>query len=549
MQYLARLLVGTVLVTAFVAVSGGCADLEVTNPNSPTGAETAGDAAAVEAAIAGGFHTWFEASYTDEVGGLGRLLSTTSFQHSSPFCHPSYYSTIPRAALPDATNPYYEYITAPWYGLYDALVPVGFALRTLANDPALADDLGADERARLLAFGRFVQGLGHGSLALLYDRAAIVDEHTLGDEENRLVEYRTVMERALSYLYETADLSAGADWPAIPAGWMTVEVTPDRLARLAHSYAARFRAAVARLPHHRATVDWNAVIADVDAGVTETWRMEMDHNAGWFNAALYYNSRPDWGLETYFILGMADRSGRYQQWLLQDMPGRIPNPDLNDDGTPDPLLIETPDTRFPRGSTLAEQEAGPGSMYVIPDGLEGERGWNIRDMWLRPAQGTWRWSYYWNVEPEPYWRLLDSRWPEVSIEELRLLKAEALLRRGRDAEAAGLINISRTAAGLSPTDGAGTNPDCVPRLPDGYCGNLMEILKWEKRLETRMKGLFGAPWYFDGRGWGDLYAGTFLQLPVPCEELTKIGEPCVSFGGPGGQSASPGSVYRWIGED
>jgi hypothetical protein len=530
---------------ALAAVLGGCADLEVTNPNSPTGVEAAGDAAAVEAAITSGYHAWFEANYTAEGGEVGRLLSTTSFQHSSPFCAPSYYSTIPRAALPAPANAYYEAMTGPWYALYDALVPVAFALRTLTTDPSLADDMGADERDRLMAFGRFVQGLGHGTLALLYDRAAIVDEVTLGETEDRLVEYRTVMERALGYLYDAAERSAGADWPAIPAEWMTVEVTPDRLARLAHSYAARLRAAVARLPHHRATVDWNAVLADVDAGVTESWLMDMDYDRDWFNAVVYYGSRPDWGLETYFILGMADQSGSYQQWLLQDLFGRVPNPDLNDDGTPDPLLIETPDTRFPQGATLAEQEASPGSLYVIPNGLDGDRAWDIRQMWLRPDRGTWRWSYYWNVETEPYWRLLDPRWPEVSIEEMRLLKAEALLRRGQEAEAAALINVTRTAAGLSPTDASGSNPECVPRLPDGYCGDLLEMLKWEKRLETRMKGLLGAPWYFDARGWGDLYAGTFLQFPVPCEELTRIGEPCPTFGGPGGQSASPGSVYPW----
>ena len=75
----------------------------------------------------------------------------------------------------------------------------------------------------------------------------------------------------------------------------------------------------------------------------------------------------------------------------------------------------------------------------------------------------------------------------------------------------------------------------------------MEMLKWEKRLETHMKGLNFAPWYFDGRGWGDLYYGTWLQLPVPCPELTLLGEECYTFGVEG-ESASPGSVYAWPGE-
>lgn len=553
-----RSVVRSAVALALAATLGAC-DLEVTNPNSPSREEAWDNPAAVESAISGAFEAWFAASYQTGEGGVGRLLSTASFQHSTPFCHPSYYSTLPRQPLPDPANPYYEYSTDAWYALNETLAQVAFAMRSLADDPTMFTDEG--ERTRLRAFGRFVQGLGHGSLALLYARAVVVDENTLPEPENslaesedRLLEYREVMQRALGYLYEAAELSAGADWPAIPAEWMSVEVSPDQLARLAHSYAARFRAAVARRPHQRAGIDWQAVIADVDAGITGSWVMDMSCCGDWYNPALAYNSAPTWALETYFIIGMADQSGSYRRWLLRDLHDRIPNADVNGDGTPDPTLIETPDTRFPQGSTLAEQEANPGSLYAIPDGLEGElggepRAWNIQSSWIHPERGTWRWSYYWNVETEPYGRGVDGHWPEISLAEMRLLKAEALLNRGRAGEAAALINVSRTAAGLSPTDAGGTNVECVPRLPDGSCGDLMEMLKWEKRLETRMKGLFGAPWYFDGRRWGDLYAGTFLHFSVPCEELKKLDEPCVTVGGPAGQDASPGSVYSWFDEN
>ncbi|MFO7895234.1 MAG: hypothetical protein R6U63_16090 [Longimicrobiales bacterium] len=534
-------------------VATGCYDLEITNPNSPTSSAAYANPDAVETMIGDSFRRWYTTAQTEAAGEFGRLLSTASFQHSSPACAPSFYSTIPRTALPGPGEAYYWDDDAPWYGWNDALVQVALALRVLDENAQLRDEMAEAEIDRLRAFGRFVQGLGHGSLALLYDRAAIVDENTLDVHEDRLLEHRELMERALRYLYEAAERSAGAEWPAIPAEWMSVEVSPDQLARLAHSFAARFRAGVARLPHHRSTADWDAVIADVDAGINETWTIHLDWSS-WFNAALYYSSLPQWSLETYFIIGMADQSGDYQRWLLQDIRERIPNPVSNGDGTEDPVLIVTPDTRFPQGATLAEQEANPGSLYVIPNGLEGQiggedRAWDIRTMWYRPERGTWRWSYYWSVETEPYWRQVDGQWPEISMAEMRLLKAEGLLRKGQLPEAAGLINMSRTAAGLSPTDGAGTNTDCVPRLPDGTCGDLMEMLKWEKRLETRMKGLFNAPWYFDARGWGDLYAGTFLQAPVPCEELILLNEPCITFGGVGGQSASPGSSYSWFDEN
>ena len=114
---------------------------------------------------------------------------------------------------------------------------------------------------------------------------------------------------------------------------------------------------------------------------------------------------------------------------------------------------------------------------------------------------------------------------------------------GNLAQTAGLVNATRVAAGLNATNANGLNTSCVPRLPSGACGDLFEMLKWEFRLETQFQGMFGAPWYFLGRGWGDLYRGTQLHLPVPCGVLQARGMACYTLGGVGGNSASTGSAY------
>ena len=129
---------------------------------------------------------------------------------------------------------------------------------------------------------------------------------------------------------------------------------------------------------------------------------------------------------------------------------------------------------------------------------------------------------------------------------MRLLKAEGLYRQGDRAGAAAIINETRTAAGLSPTDGSGSNTSCVPKLPDGSCGDLWEMLKWEKRMETVWTGVAGGNWFFDGRGWGDLWKDTPLQFPIPCGELEVLYmTPCYTFGDPGGEMSSPGSTYNF----
>ena len=111
---------------------------------------------------------------------------------------------------------------------------------------------------------------------------------------------------------------------------------------------------------------------------------------------------------------------------------------------------------------------------------------------------------------------------------------------------AAIVNETRTLYGLSATDAGGTNESCVPKLPDGSCGDLWEMLKWEKRHETQWTGVAGGNWWFDGRGWGDLWIDTPLQLPIPCQELHLMHLlPCNGYGGPGGPMGSAGSSYNF----
>jgi len=317
---------------------------------------------------------------------------------------------------------------------------------------------------------------------------------------------------------------------------MRADLTSQDLVRLIHSYRARFRAQVARTEAERAAVDWDAVIADVDAGIQSTHLVNADWTAGWYYEVLNYSTWPSWNQLAYFIYGMADQSGNVAEWLSLPLTEKSP---FISDGSP--VLIVTPDLRFPQGATVEEQRGNGGTHFRIASSSEAG------DTWKKPDRGTWRWSWY-KAGP----RGLDYTWvgrfnqPEIYIAEMRLLKAEGLYRKGDLAGAAAIINETRTVAGLSATDASGTNTSCVPRLPDGSCGDLWEMLKWEKRMETVWTGLAGANWFFDARGWGDLWKKTPLMFPVPCTELQLIQLlPCDSFGGPEGEWGAPTSTYSF----
>lgn len=517
-------------VGALLLAGAACADLDVVNPNDADAGRALNTAGDVVSLIGGSYNTWFNGVYA--YGGPGLFLSNASFQHTAPWANAAmeFYGRIPRQPIiNDAADGNYGNVSRVWYRSYRAIAAVSDGLRAL-EQPEIAEELSASELAAAKAYGTFVLGLSHATIATLYDQGFVVDQTTDVSEPQTALPYNELMDAALGMFDEAISLSS-TDF-TLPEGWMQAAVTNEDLARIAHSMKARYRAAAARTPAERQAVDWNAVIADVDAGVTSDFTQNMDANNDWYFAVVDYGTYPGWSESPYWIYGMADQSGNYQAWLALSIAEK--HPDVNGN----PTLIVTPDLRFPRGSTLAEQQANPGMYYHSPT--------DITDVWARPDRGTWRWSYYKDERYEGYYTWSDFSHNEIDLNEMRLLKAEGNYWNGNLGAAADLVNVTRTAAGLNATDATGTNTSCVPKLPGGECGDLLEMIKWEKRLEVNFEGLMGAPGYFDSRGWGDLWVGTPLQFPVPCQELQVLNIlPCYTFGGSGGDLASSGSNYAW----
>jgi hypothetical protein len=524
----------------FAALTGltatGCLELEVTNPNDPDAARALRIGTDIEALVGGGWGNWWSGQSSS--GGVGAILGTVSYMTSATAANFGMveFSSYPKIAVHHLPSQvYYGQFTQAWTQNYRAIAGVTDGLRVLEEGTVKLD---TDGTSRAKAFGNFTLGLAHASTAILFDQGYIYDP-SIPVDEVKLAPAKDVFAAAMKYFDAAIAEATGKTW-RVPATWMSKEVTAADLIRLTYSYKARFRAAMARTPTERAAVDWAAVKADAEKGITSTWGVNVRSGSG-FSSSIMSNlvRYGPWAQLSYQILGMADQSGRYQRWIAKDPATRHPN--LSDDQQSDPFLIITPDTRFPRGTTLAEQQtaANRGRIYESPTASGG-----VGAQWARPDRGTYRWSYYRN-RSDDQWQTTTTRTdhPEITIAEMDLLRAEAALRTNDRATAATLINKTRVAAGLSATDANGTNTSCVPKLPNGNCGDLLEMLKWEKRLETKFYGLYHAPWYFDSRGWGDLNEGVFLQTPVPGRELQLLQLPEYTFGGPGGTGSAPKGTY------
>jgi len=394
------------------------------------------------------------------------------------------------------------------------------------------------------SFAWFVMGLGVGNLALVYDSVTQMRWDDPADAAFPLLHYDSAMTIALGYLDSAIAIAqaapAGADGFPLPATWLNGAtggfaggaVSKDDFVRFIRSYKARFRASVARDTAERAAVDWTAVMNDAQAGITTDYRIATNPAAGWNIVwpAQHYLFQ-SWHQMWAFVVGMADslRPGtdNYEDWLARPLALKTP------------FLVQTRDRRFPAGADRPAQVAN--SPAVPPAGLY------FRNRLSGDVQtaNTLANSYYdfyrfqaWRTGPPtntgPY--------PVMTRAEMNGLIAEGAIRRGLWTTAVPYIDSSRVRNNLPSVFGIAdlTTPvpggaSCVPRVPAApnftstVCGNLMEAMKWEYRMETAYTG-YGM-WYFAGRGWGDLPEGTPLHHPVPFQELDVRSQPLYNLGG------------------
>ena len=524
------------LAAATVMGSTACVQLDIANPNAADAERALRTAGDIEALIGGGFSSWWNSSSSSN--GVGPILMTMAYQSSATAANFGMvqFSGWPKeAAHYLSAQVYYSYFTYPWTQDYRAVSAVVDGLKAL---DAGSVELPAEDLARAKAFGYFVLGLAHGSTAIMRDQGYIYDP-SIAVDEVMLSPASEVMTAALGYFDRAIQEAQGQNF-TLPSTWISAEMSAADLIKVAYSYKARYRAAMARTPEERTAVDWTAVDADASKGITSDFLINVRSGSGFSSGVLSNITRyGPWGQLSYQVLGMADQSGNYQRWIARSPLDRHPN--LADNQSDDPFLIITPDQRFPQGATIAEQQAHDGTLYEVPTSSGGYGA-----QWNRPDRGTFRWSYYRYVANNE-WLSSSTRtdYQEITVAEMDLLRAEAAYRKGNLGAAATLINKTRTAAGLNATDASGTNTSCVPKLANGQCGSLLEMLKWEVRLETIFKGLHMAPWYFHGRGWGDLAEGVPLQLGVPGREADLLGIASYTFGGPGGEGAAPVGTYGY----
>ncbi len=504
---------------------GGCLALQVDNPNSLNLGSVFNNSANTEAALVGGWRR-----YTYSLQGIG----TTNQAANCPIIPLGVYGNIivttavatieygqePKIPI-DNTNTLNCASRGPYYDLYAVAASGREAYQgIIANNLTYgvidaASPKGRDTPSRL-AFARFLIAIAQLQLGLEYDQAFITDIATppnSGTNKADLKPYKEVVANAISQFRGLiADLKAGPDFTT-PATWINARpITRDELVRICYSYITRGEVHIGRDVAERTNAPWGAILARLDSGVTRDFGQQADPAIGatasnWYNTSYAQNTIR----VSNRLVGPADTSGNYQAWIAAPISARakftITSPDRRIHGATNTTL----GTRFTYLTTSMGTEA--------LGTYSASKYRSNRYLSATADSGSKAFILY------------------MSVDEQKFIRAEALFRLGRGAEAAALINPTRVAAGLKPVDANGppAGRDCVPRKEDGTCGTLFDAIQYEKRIEL-YPYLTELAWA-DERGWGKLIRGTPTQLPISGRELQALGLTYYTFGGTGPGSA------------
>lgn len=533
-----KLFTGVVL--AAVVGLGACEKaLVVTNPNSGETARVLGTPNDAEALISTYYKRWSSGVYGSitSIEGMANIFSLMNYSSLANNCQNVH------APFTGATN--FNQPGNSCSGEQSRLFSIMGEVNRVASSFLAKQKAGLtlgsvarDTRAR--SWAEFLNGMSLGYVAMTHDSGAVVTAATGAEETPPLVGYRAVFDSSMaSFDRAIAEASkpgvtAGDGFP-IPNAWLPSPTswTVANYVALLRSYRARIRANVARTPAERAAVNWAAVIADAQNGITADHQVTTNTTVGPGNGwRAQYDTWGLWHQMPPFYIGMADVSGSYAAWI---------GTALGDRGAGNVgFLMVTPDLRFPQGAGRAEQQADfavnscqaaatPCKRYFVNRASGGDQF----------AGFGWAFSNYDFVRFHS-WRVSgdggsaqNGNTPFMVKAEIDMLQAEGLFRTGNFAGAAALVNVTRVKNGLpaitafdaaSPVPGGTVN--CVPKIPVApytvvACGNLWEALKYEKRIETAYTH-YNA-WYMDSRGWGDLPVETPLFWAVPFGELQARG--------------------------
>ncbi|MEO8193757.1 MAG: hypothetical protein ABI681_07890 [Gemmatimonadales bacterium] len=474
---------------AALVAAGGCnPDLEITNPNNPDVLRALASPDDVRNISISTVNSWYLTSTYVEPYIMMCVTADACTANFGNFGM-RFNNLEPRIAYENnSAGGDREVARQPWDGNYGYLGAANDALKAYAAGVALTTPA---ETAKFKALAQFSQAAAMTNLALIFDKAFIVDEDfdaQAGAPE--LKPYKDVSDAALvkweALIGATNGKSETYDPTVIP---LTVgPLTSVRLNRFANSMAALLMAYTPRNAAEAAAVNWAKVAQLADKGIgTGSAGSPFDFTVigdfnNWYSYTQYYGNEQSWV--------------RVDQRLINRMDPSQP--------------AKFTGTIVPKGSSA---DARYTTDYTQRSEVIGDptRGIYMQTPWYHSRyEAHSRFSTTAGRTPVPY----------LLAAESDLVRAEALIRSGGSlATAAALINNSRVNRGHLPAATAGESQ-----------ATLLGYIDYERDVETLNSSGFTL---FQRRHVDGLQPGTLRHLPIPAKELETLALPIYTFGGVG----------------
>ncbi|MEL6721288.1 MAG: hypothetical protein AAFP82_21485, partial [Bacteroidota bacterium] len=231
-----------------VLLFNACKEIDSINDITPDQENVISTGADLQKTLQQSYETWWQAIHGEHpnlallVAGDAYGLSRGDFGNVEMGMEPR--TNLPNQLSSDATIR--AIMETPWYGLLSSVSSANDVL--LALDNGVTIDQGGVQDESIRAAAQLVRGLSWGYLGLLFYEGVLVDEKTNLEADLPFVEYMEMVDAAVVELEEAISISESIGFDFFHNYFNGVVLDKDQFGQLAHSYAARFLAQVARTP-------------------------------------------------------------------------------------------------------------------------------------------------------------------------------------------------------------------------------------------------------------------------------------------------------------
>ncbi len=440
----------------------------------------------------------------------------------------------------------------PWYDTYEGLSNTYDGLKAVNEDTTGLACVEVD-CDRLFAYGKFVQGMGHGMLALNFDSAFVLDETielfdvssgTPVEIPQPFVPYQVMWDSAVSYMNQSRTLAAGGTWtmPDGVFGGSGNNWDGDELASVASSWLAQRWPQLARTVTERDGLRWDLIRTHAGQAMAGDITLQGDGCDQWCNDFLYFahiTTSTTWNRADYKSIGQMDENSTagnatygYVDWLNEATAARN---EFHMVGHPDNRIVGAGDTD---GTTDGTDFAYRGSSR------------------FPTSRGTYHFSFYSASKWESYPPAESGPMPWIMRVHVDLNDAEGDLRiNGVTTNVTTTIDATRVTRGGLASITAGGAPTV---------DQAMDAIVYESRIEN-FETCHGCAYFYrrstgalaDTKGYvGDdpdgvpggfnqakvaiqhhqgLVEGTPLHMAPPGKELEVLQVPIWTYGGVGAE--------------